>query len=1093
MAIDLDERQDLKLELARGALTSAYCPLCATKAERTSPLLLIRLAKRIPVALAGPHDVKGEDLVALGAQVIARALAALGPLAHELPGPVLTLPFETAEFAAGRPVDKDLELPLAESGSTTFANYLTFLELVRDSEPQRRVEYGLTRLRFIDSADELRRLAIEVPEIISQLSFEVINEALEVEEDDTERFVLQGMKGLLEVLKEKGPDPAWSLRSEQVNKFWTTHVGPFFEELCNSLSTAIEQEDHATVVKSGYELLPLVKGFNDETEAWVCCSLADSLCQPGSGYSQRLEEAIRFYDRSREIIQSNPSLDIDGRHASVLNNLGAAYGRRVEGDIESNLERSIEYLRAALARTSIDIDGRSWAMAHTNLALALTERRLGDSDSNAAEAQEHLLESLRWRTFERDPLDWAYTHINLGLLYAQQPGRANRQKAIAHGLEARRGAIASGDSTLLIHTESNLSAEKQALANLDDTTSADSQRLIQEAEDHARAGLNVPNLELSPLEAGRTWLQLGDVLAMDTLRRSETEAAFASSLSYLTTSSAPTASRRAATSLASLREQLGDIEGAADAWEVAVETAEVALLSRPTRRGRLEELRETVTLFRFASYALAKSGRVERAIEVLERGRAREMGSLLHHEAFDLERLRFLDADLHTDFLEIRHSLDSLESSGIGVEPDRKAAGERFQEALQRIRELPGMESAFQASTIADIGRAAVSGQPLAYILSAPLGSGLLIVNKDSPGSAVSTSFIDVPDLPSSAIANQLLGIIESGDPTAEAFLWAQESAGDLNESLRSLEPTLGIRLMKPLHHALESMRARGVTLVATGLFGLIPLHALRWSDDDFSARCLLDQFEILFAPSAFVHEGCKVRAAKRGNSATRLLALGNPLPHGSPLPDAQYEAETIAATVKVRDTVLLTGDQATKGRLLENIGTSSHIHLACHGSSSFTGDSFTAFLSLSSEELLTAREVMAARTTARLVVLSACETGVIQDYETADEVFSLESAFLAAGAATVVSALWAVPDLSTSILMCRFYEMIADGKEPVASLRQAQLWLRNLTGQEANRFIAKRALLRKQQRVTVRGVYSPMESPFGDYQHWAGFRVCGA
>lgn len=66
------------------------------------------------------------------------------------------------------------------------------------------------------------------------------------------------------------------------------------------------------------------------------------------------------------------------------------------------------------------------------------------------------------------------------------------------------------------------------------------------------------------------------------------------------------------------------------------------------------------------------------------------------------------------------------------------------------------------------------------------------------------------------------------------------------------------------------------------------------------------------------------------------------------------------------------------------------------------------------------------------------------------DEVVSLPSGLVQAGVAGVVASLWAVNDLSTVMLMERFYRLWQqEGLTPAAALRQAQCWLRDTTNRE--------------------------------------------
>jgi CHAT domain-containing protein len=88
------------------------------------------------------------------------------------------------------------------------------------------------------------------------------------------------------------------------------------------------------------------------------------------------------------------------------------------------------------------------------------------------------------------------------------------------------------------------------------------------------------------------------------------------------------------------------------------------------------------------------------------------------------------------------------------------------------------------------------------------------------------------------------------------------------------------------------------------------------------------------------------------------------------------------------------------------------------------------------------------------LLTLSACETG-INERQPGDELIGLVRSLLYAGAPSVVVSLWTVDDLSTRLLMERFYECLrglssegATRMTKAEALQEAQRYVKNLTAQ---------------------------------------------
>ena len=68
--------------------------------------------------------------------------------------------------------------------------------------------------------------------------------------------------------------------------------------------------------------------------------------------------------------------------------------------------------------------------------------------------------------------------------------------------------------------------------------------------------------------------------------------------------------------------------------------------------------------------------------------------------------------------------------------------------------------------------------------------------------------------------------------------------------------------------------------------------------------------------------------------------------------------------------------------------------------------------------------EVLEMKLNAKLVTLSACETG-LGNINQGDELIGLSRSFLFAGSSAVVVSLWAVADYPTSMLMSAFYSYL--------------------------------------------------------------------
>lgn len=240
-----------------------------------------------------------------------------------------------------------------------------------------------------------------------------------------------------------------------------------------------------------------------------------------------------------------------------------------------------------------------------------------------------------------------------------------------------------------------------------------------------------------------------------------------------------------------------------------------------------------------------------------------------------------------------------------------------------------------------------------------------------------------------------------------------------------------------------------------------LPLHALKVEGD-----YLIERNPVCYSPSASVMRYCHSKRKGRRKKALILADSRAELP----LWYAREQALGIGSLPGLEAEIYLGGEATktlVKQKLAENRGDVDIIHFACHGY-------FDAQQALKSGIMLapevennahppgdgdrrwnlTAEEIFGLEMQADLVTLSACESGV-NERRMGDELIGLTRALIYAGTPSVAVSLWAVDELSTDILMRKFYEFLLDGeRNKVDALREAQRYLRRVTMAEAIEYV---------------------------------------
>ncbi|HZP04583.1 MAG TPA: CHAT domain-containing tetratricopeptide repeat protein [Terracidiphilus sp.] len=277
----------------------------------------------------------------------------------------------------------------------------------------------------------------------------------------------------------------------------------------------------------------------------------------------------------------------------------------------------------------------------------------------------------------------------------------------------------------------------------------------------------------------------------------------------------------------------------------------------------------------------------------------------------------------------------------------------------------------------------------------------------------------------------------------------------------RAADPALARILFTELLLPIQEYAAkRDLIIVPDGQLHLLPFSALMEQQS-----YVLTTHSIDIEPSATCFVLLQARSKQKGTiqlpylgvaAWTQTIKSPNPIlrliggPERSqfiPLPASKAEVEAIADDLPSPNVILL-GSDATETRFKALVVRSTEvIHLALHGYADLEYPDRSALVFAAEhagpdDGLLQAREIRSLHLNAKLVTLSACDTGVGPVGEV--DVANIVNAFIEAGADSVVSTFWELEDQTTEHLMVDFYSRLALHERKIDALREAQLDLLN-------------------------------------------------
>jgi len=905
---------------------------------------------------------------------------------------------------------------------------------------------------------------------------------------------------------------------QQALRFWTPETAPLdYASTQNNLGNA-------------YSLLPTGDRASNLTQAIECYQQALRFWTPetdplryaiaqtnlGNAYrdlptgnrASNLTQAIRCYQQALRF-RTPETAPLD--YAITQNNLGNAYSDLPTGDRASNLTQAISCYQQALRFWTPETDPLQYAITQNNLGNAYRDLPTGDRASNLTQAISCYQQALRFRTPETAPLDYAITQNNLGSAYSLLPTgdqASNLTQAIRCYQQALRFRTPEADPLKYAGTQNNLGTAYRNLPTGDRASN------LTQAISCYQQALRFYTPEADPLKYAGTQTNLGN--AYRELPTGDRAANLAQAIScyqqalrFYTPEAEPFACRGTTRNLAHLHFTQGAWEEALGAYRVAMDVGEQMYRVGLSTESKAAEVSESAALYPHAAFAAARCGETAEALLILERGKTRLLSEALR---LRVPRPVNVPDEIWSMFeqagtavraekaLMVAEARDPVQAYEAHVQAAR-AATTALDKAIAHVRTYaPHFLAAIDLSTI----EAQLSDKQTALI-------AFCITEQGSMGFVVSqqgqeeVQVVEVPAFTQTDVRRLFVEWDTDGNLTGG---WLRAYVRYLNDrtvaameawqgTITRVLAELGKRLLTPIVSALEARIERIILLPSAELF-LFPLHAAPLPGND--SKLLCDRYQVSYAPSIEVLADARAKVVQ--GVMPELYAVINP-EEDPKLLFTPIEGIAIARLFAQR--TVDAGRDGTKERVLAGVQGRTYLHFSCHGSYRWN-DPPASGLDLADDRLRLAELQRGGidLSAARLVTLSACETGITDVLRgSAEEYVGIPAGFLLAGVPCVVSSLWAVPDLSTALLMERFYSNhLKGGMEFAVALREAQVWVRNLQIGEVAQYAEqcyqqarqgeKRELYVLMRSYRTQAEQKPTLRPFAHPYYWAAFTVNG-
>jgi len=774
--------------------------------------------------------------------------------------------------------------------------------------------------------------------------------------------------------------------------------------------------------------------------------------------AENIERAIAAY---RQALQVYTQSAFPYDWANIQNNLGIAYWERIKGDNVDNIESAIAACHQSLQVYTQSTFPYEWARSKNNLGNAYLERIKGDKAENIEQAISAYRQSLQVWTQSAFPYEWARAQNNLGNAYCD---RVKGDKA-----ENTEQAISAYRQTLQVYTQSAFPYEWASTQNALGTAYGDrikgnKAENIEQAIVTFRQALQVCTQSALPQKWAMTQNNLATAY-VDRIKGDKAEnieqaiAYYRQALQIYTPKNFPIQCLRTGYSLGNLGFKNGNWQLAIEGYKSAIAAVEQSRNWATNDDRRQEILTEAIDVYDNIVQAYINLGQIDNALEYVERSRSKRLVDLMvSNDLYSggeispevhrkLQAYELLQQQINRERLSYQSDSDrTLQEVGGGYRV-RAAIGPNSEKIAQLEAEKQQVWQQLRSLDTVLAGGIEVSPPNLAamqQLISSPTTAILSFYSTDNDTYIFILHQNHNPQLHTctgQGLITLQNWIIENWSISyiADKNIWRNQISSFLAELSQRLQLD---ELISQYLGDIEEL-----ILVPHLLLHQIPFAALPITNtgSQSDVEYLGDRFRLRTVPSCQVLEFCHNRPQLEAD-----LNYGIVEDATEDLPLAAFECEQIAQLYNIPGSLRLKGRQsATVENYRQLVKQVQGLHSSHHALSRLDNP-LESMLQLG-DGFITLGELMTPGW--RLpnlsdVFLSCCETNLGRT-EITDDLLTLSTGFLCAGARTVVNTLWAVEALATALFSILYYQFRQQGDNRPTALQKAQVALRTLSGEE--------------------------------------------